>query len=99
MMDYQMPSGVYVLPRTLGATVKATAHALATHGEHASQDALLYMEKAGGFQCRYCEYAVPQNATHGRCEIMEGRISLDEGCCLAWMPDTTQLHLYREPGA
>lgn len=93
---HQLPSGVYVLPETVGATVQATAQALKKQGGQASQEALLYMEKAGGFQCRFCEYAHAQNATHGRCDIMQGTISLDEGCCCAWEPDTAQLHLYRE---
>jgi pyrrolidone-carboxylate peptidase len=96
VFQHQLPSGVYVLPQTLGATVKATAEALHADGAQATQESLLYMEKAGGFQCRFCMYAVPQNATHGRCEIMQGTIHLDQGCCAAWMPDQDQLHLYRE---
>ncbi|HEY5868699.1 MAG TPA: hypothetical protein VI542_24590 [Candidatus Tectomicrobia bacterium] len=90
--------GVYILPDTLGATVKATARALAERGEQTTPDTLLYMEKAGGFQCRLCEFARPTNATHGRCLIMQGPIHLDEGCCAAWLPNLAQLQLFREKG-
>jgi hypothetical protein len=99
VFQHQLPSGVYVLPNTIGASVKATAEMLKADGAQTTQEALLYMEKTGGFQCRFCTYAVPQNATHGRCEIMQGTIHLDEGCCLAWIPDPEQLHLYREKTA
>ena len=85
-----------IYPETLGATVKALARDLARDGEQLPQPALLYAEKAGGFQCRTCAWATAVNATHGRCQIMEGTVHLDEGCCLAWEADRAKLHLYRE---
>jgi hypothetical protein len=89
--------GVYVLPVTLGETVRATAQGLKTGDERAAPQALLYAEKRGGFSCRTCRYVHAQNATHGKCAIMAGTVHLDEGCCCAWDADTAQLHLYREP--
>ncbi len=96
MQSWQVPSGVYVLPITLGATIKATARELALGSEKATPEALLYAEKADGFQCRSCEHATALNATHGRCAIMQGSISLDEGCCAAWGASKEKLHLYRD---
>ncbi len=93
---FQVPSAVYILPATLGATIRATARELALSDEKASPEAVLYAEKAGGFSCRTCVYVHAVNATHGRCDIMVGMVSLDEGCCAAWDPDPGQLHLYRE---
>jgi len=94
---YQIPSGIYLLPRTLGETIKATAESLANSGEQVPPQVLLYAEKQGGFSCRTCLYAGPQNATHGRCVIMQGTISLDTGCCAAWQANPAQLHLYKAP--
>ena len=94
---YQMPSGVYVLPATLGATVRATAEALKEGKAQARPETMLYVEKRGGFSCRTCLYSTPVNATHGECSILEGTIHLDEGCCVAWDADPDLLHLYREP--
>lgn len=96
---YQRPSGIYVLPHTLGATIQATAEALAQSGEQATPQVLLYVEKRGGFSCRTCLYATPQNASHGRCTIMQGTIHLDDGCCAAWQANPAQLHLYKAPQA
>ena len=94
---YEIPSGIYVLPRTLGMSIRQTARSLAESGEQAEQHALLYAEKQGGFSCGTCLYATPVNQTHGRCKIMEGIIHLEQGCCAAWDADPKQLHLYREP--
>lgn len=96
MEAQQVPSFIYVLPTTLGATIHATAQALLQSPDKAEPSTLLYAEKDGGFQCRTCTYAIATNATHGRCKIMQGSIHLDDGCCAAWEPDTMQLHLYRE---
>jgi hypothetical protein len=93
---YQVPSSVYVLPETLGATIKATARELAVRDEKAAPETLLYAEKAGGFSCRTCKYATAVNVTHGRCAIMQGSINLDEGCCAAWDASWEKLHLYRD---
>lgn len=97
MDGYQVPSHIFVLPRTLGATVQRTAEMLLQSGEQTEQANLLYCEKYGGFQCGTCAYATPVNKTHGRCAILRGSIHLTEGCCVAWTPDETQLHRYRTP--
>ena len=93
----QRAPDVYVLPSTLGATVRATADELKHSEAKAHPSALLYAEKAGGFQCRTCWYAQPTNATHGKCEVIQGTIHLDNGCCVAWDANLDQLQLYREP--
>jgi hypothetical protein len=92
----QIPSDIYILPHTLGASIVATAQALAHAGDQALPETLLYAEKAGGFQCGTCCWATPVNGTHGKCAIMVGTVHLKNGCCAAWQPDTEQLHLYRE---
>lgn len=96
LFPQEVPSGIYVLPKTLGATVIATAEALRANHEQCEPSNLLYMEKRGGFSCGTCAYAKPTNATHGRCVIMHGSIHLTDGCCLAWSPDPNQLHLYKD---
>ena len=93
---FQVPSSIYILPDTLGATITATARELA-QSEHKSTPAnILYAEKVGGFSCRTCTYVHAVNATHGRCDIMIGMVSLDEGCCACWVADAKQLHLYKD---
>jgi hypothetical protein len=84
-------------PEALGETIREVTAELLAHDRKITQGAALYVEKRGGFQCGTCRYAVPVNATHGRCAIVTGTIHLTDGCCAAWMPDETQLHLYREP--
>ena len=83
-------------PETLGDTIRDTVESLLAHGSKASPGAFLYAEKRGGFECRTCCYAVPQNATHGRCAVVSTTINLDDGCCIGWTPDPRQLHLYQE---
>ena len=94
---YQVPSGVYVLPTTLGATVRATAEALQTANEQARPEDALYVEKRDGCQCATCLYSKPVNATHGQCAIVQGTIHLSEGWCCMWTANPKVLHLYREP--
>lgn len=85
-----------IRPAELGETVRDVATFLLETDAKTTPHALLYAEKSHGFQCRTCEYAVAQNATHGRCAIMDGPIHLDNGCCAAWTADKTQLQLWRE---
>jgi hypothetical protein len=86
-------------PETLGDTIRETVESLLAHGSKASPGAFLYAEKRGGFECRTCCYAVPQNATHGRCAVVSVTISLDNGCCVAWAANKALLHLYQEKDA
>ena len=88
-----------IAPEMLGDTIRETVESLLQHDRKASPHAMLYAEKAGGFSCRTCQYAVPQNATHGRCAVVSVTVSLDNGCCSAWSADKRQLHLYQEPEA
>lgn len=83
-------------PETLGTTIRETVESVLEYERKASPNAFLYAEKLGGFQCRTCRYAVPQNATHGRCAVVIGTIHLEQGCCVAWTADPKQLHLYQE---
>jgi len=93
---FQVPSSVYILPETLGATIKATARELAQSAQKSSPANILYAEKVGGFSCRTCSYVHAVNATHGKCDIMIGVVSLDDGCCAAWDASKEKLHLYRD---
>jgi hypothetical protein len=84
-------------PEQLGDLIRQTAETLKQDGQQVSPKAALYAEKPHGFSCRTCRYSRPQNATHGKCEIMEGTIHLNDGCCAFWDADAKQLYLYREP--
>ena len=86
-----------IAPEQIGELVRQTAETLRQEGKQVAPQSLLYAEKAHGFSCRTCRYAVPQNATHGRCEIMSSSIHLDDGCCLAWDASAKHLYLYKEP--
>lgn len=86
-----------VPPEMIGSAINEAVESLVTHDRKASRQAFLYAEKSNAFQCRSCQYAVPVNATHGRCVVVSGSINLDEGCCVGWSPNTRQLHLYRTP--
>lgn len=92
----QQPSPVYVLCDSIGASIRATASTIASSGDRVPQTIFLYAEKRGGFSCRTCRYAIAQNATHGRCAILDGVIHLDNGCCAGWDADKDQLMLYKE---
>ncbi len=83
----------------LGAVVQESLQALQRTHEQVQPQALLYAEKRGGFQCRTCCYATARNGTHGHCAVVQGTIHLDDGCCIGWIPDPVQLHLYRAPEA
>lgn len=84
-------------PEMLADTIKETVESLLQHDRKMTPQAALYAEKAGGFQCRTCAHSVPMNASHGRCAVVSVTVSLDTGCCAAWTPDKTMLHLYQEP--
>ena len=86
-------------PEALGETIRELADELLAHDRKVTPHAALYAEKAQGFECRTCKYAVPQNATHGRCAIVSTTIHLDEGCCAMWDASPEKLHLYRQPEA
>lgn len=79
-----------------GALVRWVVQGLVESGETTSRTALLYAEKPGGFQCRSCRYAQARNATHARCTLLDGSVHLDNGCCVGWEADLTQLQTHRE---
>lgn len=94
----QQPALALRDPAQIGATVQYVAETLATTGAQVPPQALLYAAKQGGFQCGTCAYATALNATHGRCALISGlHVHLQDGCCIAWKPDTSQLHRYDEP--
>lgn len=86
-----------VPPEMIGSAITEAVESLVHHERKVSRQAFLYAEKGQAFQCRSCQYAIPQNATHGRCVLVTGRIHLDEGCCVGWTPNVRLLHLYRTP--
>ena len=97
MPNVQATWHIKIAPEEVGSVIRETAADLKETGKQVSPQALLYAEKAQGFSCRTCRYATPQNATHGKCDIMTGTIHLDEGCCAAWDASAAHLYLYKEP--
>ena len=86
-----------IVASELGNIIRATAETLLSIGHRIEPQQALYAEKTGGFQCGTCANSVAVNATHGRCSVVQGTVHMQEGCCAMWLPDTKQLHLYREP--
>lgn len=86
-----------VEPMQLGDVIREVERDLRESGDQIAPSAALYAEKRGSFQCGTCCYVTPVNATHGKCQLLTGSVHLDEGVCVMWSPDRTQLHLYREP--
>lgn len=87
----------YPLLQSLGTTIRTMAERLVARGEQMAPADALYVEKHGGFQCATCVYVTPVNASHGRCQVMEGTVHLTDGCCVLWDANKDLLHLYREP--
>lgn len=86
-----------VEPSQIGDVIREVSQELRQSGQKIGPGAALYAEKKNGFQCSTCAYVTPVNATHGRCQLVEAVIHLQDGCCVLWEPDPKQLHLYREP--
>jgi hypothetical protein len=60
-------------------------------------NALLYAEKAGGFQCGSCRHAIRGDVDgKGTCQVMTGPIDLHEGRCVLWAADPNQLQAVEE---
>ena len=83
-------------PGQLGHMIEDTARDLVQDGQQLAPGDALYCEKRGGFQCRSCRYVSPTNQSYGHCQVVQGSIHLDDGCCVLWSPDPGQLHLYRD---
>ena len=48
-----------------------------------SQEESGYIETTGGSRCGTCKFRVEPEG----CEMVEGLINMEKGCCIAWIPD------------